>query len=42
MSYYVTLSGVQNNVAPCKLESVKINGKEQMIILGREFLSLGN
>ena len=42
LSYYVTLSGVQNNVAPCKLESVKINGKEQMIILGREFISLGN
>ena len=42
LTYYVTLSWSQNNIAPCKLESVKIKGKEQMIILGREFFSLGN
>ena len=42
LSYYVTLSWNQNNIAPCKLESVKIKGKEQMVIVGREFYSLGN
>lgn len=42
LSYYLTLSGASNakNVAPCKLVAVKIDGKEQQLILGREFLVL--